>query len=176
MIAYDSSGMKASTPFAALLVAVAVALPVRAQAPAPAPAAPVVEGRTLEGKPFRLSSLKGKVVLVMFWSTGCAVCRDKMPELRQNYEGWSGKPFETVLVSTDRKMQDVEDYERIISRTVPVRQRFVQLWAGEPGYRDNLGKAAQLPATYVIDKAGQVVERYQGRVPAEAWDRIADLL
>lgn len=107
MIAYDSSGMKASTPFAALLVAVAVALPVRAQAP---------------------------------------------------------------------KMQDVEDSERIISRTVPVRQRFVQLWAGEPGYRDNLGKAAQLPATYVIDKAGQVVERYQGRVPAEAWDRIADLL
>lgn len=172
MIAYDSSGMKASITFAAFVVAAAVGAHVDAQAPA----APAMEGRTTEGKPFQLASLKGKVVLVMFWSTGCAVCRDKMPELRQNYEGWSGKPFEMVLVATDRRMQDVEDYERIISRTVPIRQRFVQLWAGEPGYKDNLGKQAQLPATYVIDKSGRVVERYQGRIPAEAWDKIADLL
>lgn len=172
MIAHDSWGMKASITFAALLVAAVLASPAHAQAPA----APAMEGKTTEGKPFQLSSLKGKVVLVMFWSTGCAVCRDKMPELRQNYEGWSGKPFEMVLVATDRRMQDVEDYERIISRTVPVRQRFVQLWAGEPGYKDNLGKPAQLPATYVIDKSGKVAERYQGRIPAEAWDKIADLL
>lgn len=171
MIAHDSSFMKATT-FAALALAAALGSPARAQGPA----VPAVAGKTVDGKAFQLSSLKGKVVLVMFWSTGCAVCRDKMPELRQNYEGWSGKPFEMVLVSTDRKMQDVEEYERIISRTVPVKQRFVQLWAGEPGYKDNLGKPAQLPATYVIDKTGKLVERYQGRIPAEAWDKIADLL
>jgi hypothetical protein len=63
------------------------------------------------------------------------------PELRR----LAGKPFELVLVSTDRRMQDVEDYERIISSTVPLAQRFVQLWAGEPGFRDNLGRPAQLP-------------------------------
>jgi thiol-disulfide isomerase/thioredoxin len=138
--------------------------------------APAVEGRTVEGKPFQLSSLKGKVVLVMLWSTGCAVCRDKMPELRQNYEGWAGKPFELVLVSVDSRRQDLDDYEKIISRTVPVKQRFVQLWAGEAGYRDNLGRPAQLPAAWLLDKSGKVVERYSGRIPAEAWDRIADLL
>lgn len=168
--------MKAAIPFAALraalLAAALLAAPVLAQSPAPAS----VQGMTLEGKPFRLASLKGKVVLVMFWSTGCAVCRDKMPELRQNYEGWSGKPFEMVLVATDRQVGDVLDYERILSRTVPLRQRFIQLWAGGPGYGDNLGTPARLPATYVIDKRGVVVERYEGRVPAEAWDRIADLL
>jgi peroxiredoxin len=147
-----------------------------ASAQAPSPAAPTIQARTMEGKPFELSSLKGKVVLVMFWSTDCAVCRDKMPELRQNYEGWKTKPFEMVLVATDRKMKDVEDYEKIISRTVPVKQRFVQLWTGEPGYKDSFGKPAQLPATFVIDKSGKIVERYQGRIPAEAWDKIAELL
>src|SRR5512133_827117 len=146
--------MKALRLAPALVVA-ACWLPLHAQT-----AAPLVDGKTIEGKPFRLSSLKGKVVLVMFWSTGCAVCRDKMPELRQNYAGWSGKPFEMVLVSTDRRMQDLEDYEKVISRTVPVRQRFVQLWAGEPGYRDNLGKQAQLPSTFVIDKSGNVAEHF----------------
>ena len=99
-----------------------------------------------------------------------------MPELRQNYEGWAGKPFEMVLVSTDRSMADLDAYEKIISRTVPLKQRFVQLWAGEPGYKDGFGKPAQLPAAFLIDKSGKVVERWQGRIPAEAWDKIADLL
>jgi peroxiredoxin len=152
---------------------------IRAGSATAAPAvtvAPHIEGKTITGLPFRLSSLKGKVVLVLYWSTGCAVCRDKMPELRTNYEGWAGKPFELVAVSTDKRMQEVVEYERIISRTVPTKQRFVQLWTGDASYRDNLGEHAQLPAGYLIDKSGKVVERYVGRIPAEAWDRIADLL
>lgn len=151
-----------------------------AQTPAVSTAAavttPQIEGKTIDGASFKLSSLKGKVVLVMFWSTGCAVCRDKMPELRNNYEGWAGKPFELVAVNTDTRMQDFLDYERIISSTVPLKQRFVQLWTGDGGYKDNVGKPVQLPAAFLVDKTGKVVERYVGRIPPEAWDRIADLL
>ena len=168
-----------------LVAAILACLMVNALAQVPAPSVAAVkpqepalqvEGKTIDGMPFSLASQRGKVVLLMLWSTGCAVCRDKMPELRQNYEGWAGKPFELVLVSTDRKVQDVFAYEQIISRTVPLRQRFVQLWAGEPGHRDNLGRPAQLPAAWLIDKNGKVVERYGGRIPPEAWDRIAELL
>ncbi len=141
-----------------------------------APELPKLEGKTIEGKPFALTQLKGKVVLVMFWSTDCAVCRDKMPELRQNYEGWKGKPFELVLVSVDRKMDDLNEYDKIISRIVPLKQRFPALWAGEAGYQDNFGKPDRLPLSFLLDKSGKVVERYAGRIPAQAWDRIADLL
>lgn len=137
---------------------------------------PALEGKTIDGKPFKLSMLKGKVVLVMFWSTGCAVCRDKMPELRENYAGWNGKPFELVAVNTDASRQDFMDYERIIASTVPAKQRFVQLWTGESGYLDSFGKHGQLPDAFLIDKTGKLVERYVGRIPPETWDRIADLL
>ncbi len=147
-----------------------------ASAAAPLVTMPQIEGKTIDGNPFKMSSLKGKVVLVMYWSTGCAVCRDKMPELRSNYEGWMGKPFELVAISTDSRVQDLLDYERIISRTVPIKQRFVQLWSGESDYKDNLGKHAQLPAAYLLDKTGKIIARYTGRIPAEAWDKIADLL
>lgn len=143
-----------------------------------------ITGKTIDGQPFDLAKQKGKVVLVMFWATDCAVCRDKMPELRENAKGWQGKPFTTVLVSADRRMSDVDSYNAIINASVPMKERLTQLWANDPGYRDSLGTpemmrnrtSTTLPLTLVIDKKGNVVKRYQGRIPAEVWDDIAELL
>lgn len=153
---------------------------VSAPAVSAASASPSIVGATLEKKAFNLASLKGKVVLVMFWSTDCAVCRDKMPELRENVQGWAGKPFEMVLVSVDRRMADVEGYNAIINKAVPAKQRFTQLWTGDAGYKDNLDTAnlnrTQLPATLLIGKDGKLVERFNGRIPVEVWDTISDLL
>ena len=137
---------------------------------------PVIQGRTLAGAPFDLAALRGKVVLVLFWSTDCAVCRDKMPELRANAQGWRGKPFELVSVSYDRREQDARDYENLVATMVPASPRFAALWAGHPAYRSNALRPAQLPSAWLLDKSGQRVEVYTGRIPAEAWDRIADLL
>jgi thiol-disulfide isomerase/thioredoxin len=141
---------------------------------------PVITGNTLDKKPFALKTLKGKVVLVMFWSTDCAVCRDKMPELRENVQGWANKPFEMVLVSVDRSMRDVDGYNAIVNKSVPLKQRFTQLWTGDTSYKDNLGSATlartQLPMALLIDKNGKVVERFTGRIPVDVWDKISDLL
>jgi cytochrome oxidase Cu insertion factor (SCO1/SenC/PrrC family) len=175
--------------------------PALAQGQSPAPAkpamaaphpalgtSPTLQGKRLDGQPFNLSTLQGKVVLVFFWSTSCPVCRDKMPELRENYAGWRKQAFELVTVSVDPRRKDIDDYEQIMSVMVPTPQRFIQLWAGESGYRDSFfdgaglaagkatGRSAQLPSAYLIDKSGKVVETYTGRIPAEAWDRIAELL
>jgi thiol-disulfide isomerase/thioredoxin len=143
-------------------------------------AIPTIKGTTLEKKAFSLAALKGKVVLVMFWSTDCAVCRDKMPELRENVLGWADKPFEMVLVSVDKRMSDVDSYNAILNKSVPLKQRFTQLWTGDPGYKDNLSgsdlQRSQLPTTLLIDKQGKLVDRFNGRVPTEVWDKIADLL
>jgi peroxiredoxin len=139
-------------------------------------AAPSLQGKTTDGKNFQLSQLQGKVVMVMFWSTDCAVCRDKMRELRANYAGWAGKPFELVLVSTDRSMKDIEAYDQIISQSVPLKQRFVSLWSGGSGFKQGFGAIAQLPSTFVLDQKGKVVDSYLGRIPTEAWDKVAELL
>jgi thiol-disulfide isomerase/thioredoxin len=189
--------MQVPYPFAAALVIAAafcasLGVPVLAHAqassatakpmdnPAGVGAAPRIIGTTLEKKTFNLAALKGKVVLVMFWSTDCAICRDKMPELRENVQGWADKPFEVVLISVDRRMQDVESYNAIIQQSVPTKQRFTQLWTGDASYKDNLDTAnlvrTQLPAALLIDKQGKLVERFNGRIPAEVWDKISDLL
>lgn len=138
--------------------------------------APAISGRTLSAEPFDLATLRGKVVLVLFWSTECPVCLDKMPELRANAQGWRGKPFELVSVSFDRRERDAADYEKLVGTLVPTTQRFPTLWAGHPAYKSSAARPAHLPTTWLIDKAGKLVETYNGRIPPEAWDRIAELL
>lgn len=171
------------------LAMLALAIPVVsawAQTVAPsATSAPLqIRGKTIDGAAFDLKQHGGKVVLVMFWATDCAVCRDKMPELRENAKGWANKPFVTVLVSADKRMSDVDTYNKIINQSVPMKERLVQLWALDPSYKDSLTTAdliqkrtaSSLPLTLVINKQGNIVKRYQGRIPAEVWDDIAELL
>ena len=156
-----------------------LAAPLAAQAPAAAATAPTtaaLRGTTLDGQTFDLARLRDKVVLLVFWSTECAVCRDKMPELRANVKGWQGQPFEVIGVSTDRDRRALMTYQQLVNISVPASQRFTTLWRGEAGHQDSFGNAGALPAAFLIDKQGKVVESYHGRIPPETWDRIAELL
>lgn len=137
---------------------------------------PELEGSTADGQRMQLAAFKGRVVLVFYWATGCAVCRDKMRELRANLMGWQGQPFTLLGVNMDSRRQDWLDYERLVAQSIPATQRFASVWAGGSDFRDTMGRPAQLPSACLIDKGGRLVEQYRGRVPAEAWDRIADLM
>lgn len=151
--------------------------PATSEKPTATPEKPVMMvGKTLDGQAFDMQALRGKVVLVMLWSSDCAMCRDRMPELRDNYMGWKDKPFEIVAISYDTKRQDLLSYQQVVSSSVKSKQRFPWLWAGEAEYKDSLGKPKTMPMSYLIDKKGMVVESHSGRIPPEVWDKIADLV
>ena len=164
----------------ALTLCVALAGAISSPRPAlaePALSPPVeLRGTTTDGAPFDLTQRRGRVVMVVLWSTGCAVCRDKMAELRANARGWVGQPFEVVLLNTDANPSALAEYERLLKLTVPAEQRLIQLWRGAPGHRDTFGPAGTLPSVLLIDKQGRLVEQHHGRVPAPVWDRVAELL
>ncbi len=164
---------------AALPLVAAGAWPVGARAQAASPSSTALRelsGPTLSGGTVSLRGLRGKVVLVWFWSTSCAVCRDVLPELRANYAGWHGRPFELVTVATDALREDVLEYERIVQTIVSSKEMPPALWRGDPQHRDNFPARLTLPAAFLVDPSGRVVEQYAGRIPALAWDRIAELL
>jgi peroxiredoxin len=124
-----------------------------------------------------LAQLRGKVVLVFFWSTDCPVCLDKLPELRRNLEGWRGKDFVIVAVSQDRSMADLKAYEQVLERVAPVNAQMKIVWRRDGAHRDSFGELpANIPTTIVLDRRGAVVKSIRGRVPPDLWDDIAELV
>ncbi len=123
------------------------------------------------GEKFSPDRIRGKVAIVFYWSTSCAVCRDSLPELRTNLNGWRDKPFALVTVNVDKNAEDWLAYEKIQGKTQMPSKGLIAV-------RQDAGKAVpmKLPLTLLVDAKGKVVARYEGRMAPEVWDGVADLM
>lgn len=59
------------------------------------------------GKPIKLSSLRGKVVLLNFWGSWCNVCKTEKPALEAMAREMAGDDFVVVAVASDKSWVDV---------------------------------------------------------------------
>jgi peroxiredoxin len=67
---------------------------------------PEIEMPNPEGQVIKLSSLRGKYVLVDFWAKWCGPCRRENPNVVKAYNKYKDKGFEVFGVSLDRKKED----------------------------------------------------------------------
>jgi peroxiredoxin len=75
-------------------------------------AAPEIEGVDHEGRPFKLSETRGKVVVLAFSGNWCGPCVGMYPQERALLEKFKDRPFTMVSVDTD---EDVETLKRAIA-------------------------------------------------------------
>jgi peroxiredoxin len=119
--------------------------------------APEVKGVQLDGKPFDLASLKGKVVLIDFWATWCGPCRAELPNVIKNYEKYSKAGFEVVGISIDDDRMALDEF--IKEQPLP----WITLFNPEEatrGFEDPTARkfhVSGIPATYLIDPSGKLV-------------------
>ncbi|MBU3028973.1 TlpA disulfide reductase family protein [Paracoccus marinaquae] len=121
------------------------------------PAVPDTEFTDPEGGSHSLADYRGKVVLLNFWATWCAPCREEMPSLDRLQTDMGGEDFQVVTVATGRNPPAKIDkfFEETGVRNLPVLLDPKQQLARDLGV---LG----LPVTVLIDREGREVARLIG--------------
>ena len=117
--------------------------------------APEISNETwLNSAPLHVSDLKGKVVMVEFWTFGCYNCRNVEPYIKQWHQKYGGQGFVVIGVhspefSHEREIERVRSYikEHEIRFAVPIDNDF-STW-NKYGNR-------YWPAMYLIDKQGVI--------------------
>jgi peroxiredoxin len=107
------------------------------------------ELEAIDRRKYRLSDLKGKVVLVSFWATWCGPCVAEMPLFTRMYEKYKDQGFEILAVSAD----DPGDREKVLRFAKEHRLNFPVLY--DEGVV-NLYEVAGFPGNVFIDRQGNV--------------------
>ena len=115
--------------------------------------APDIALPSVNGDTIRLSSLKGKVVLLDFWASWCGPCRSSNKELTKLYPKYKTKGFEIFGVSIDAGR---DNWLKAIRK-----DKINWLQVNDPGDW-NAKIVAQwrlygIPTSYLIDKDGKFI-------------------
>ncbi len=146
-------------PMRTLAVLALVALSLTAALPAAAlernARAPEIGLRDGAGHPVRMADLRGKVVLVDFWASWCAPCRQELPVLERLYARYRDRGFVVVGVNVDRERANMAEFVRRFRLTFPV------VHDGEHRVADRYGPRT-MPSSYLVDRGGVVRYVHQG--------------
>ena len=111
----------------------------------------------IDGGTFTLSDVRGRPVIVNLWASWCAPCREEIPAISAFA---TDNPDVTIVgVAVQDPEQSAREFAASIGATYP-------LGLGTAGFEDaypHLG----LPATYIIDETGTVIEIINGIVDEE---------
>ena len=133
--------------------------------------APDIELQNPDGKTIKLSSLKGKVVLLDFWASWCGPCRMEMPNVVAAYNKYKSKGFTVYSVSLDR---DADAWKKAITGLGMVWENHVSdlKWWQSPVV--GLYGIQGIPAAFLLDRNGVIVA---SNLRGEALDqKLAEIL
>jgi thiol-disulfide isomerase/thioredoxin len=116
--------------------------------------APEIILPTPTGDTIKLSSTRGSVVLLDFWASWCAPCRQENPNLVKAYSQYHRKGFQIYQVSLDKTkeawIKGIEDDQ--LGKWIHVSD--IQYWNSKVV---RLYKIESIPSNFLLDKEGRII-------------------
>lgn len=114
--------------------------------------APNFHLQTLDGEEVQLSDYKGKGVFLNFWATYCPPCKEEMPYMDNQYEKFKDKGVEILAVNVGEPLLTAQKFAQRYDLSFPIlmdeREEVYKAYGVKP-----------IPATFLIDKDGNVIDR-----------------
>ncbi len=146
----------------------------RSATPSPV-AAPALMGLSLPdvtGKEQRLDQWKGKVIVVNFWATWCAPCREEMPEFIKAQTEFGAKGVQFVGIAVDQA-DKIAQFEKEIGLNYPS----LVGGFGAMELSKTLGNTLMaLPFTVIVDRQGAIVHTQLGILKPEKLNAVVKQL
>jgi thiol-disulfide isomerase/thioredoxin len=117
----------------------------------------------LAGREVRLGDYRGKVVLLNFWATWCASCRVELPRFGKWQKKYGSQGLQVVAVSMDDNSAPVRKTARKLGLGFPIVM-------GDAKLGESYGGVLGLPVTYLVDRHGVIVERFDGATDLRAME------
>jgi peroxiredoxin len=132
---------------------------------APFSRAPHFTLQDIEGKKVRLKDFRGKVVLLNFFATWCAPCRQEMPSFVKLYKKYNPQGFEILGVGLDMEGA---------AALTPFAKRYGVPFPLLIGTREvvvDYGDIKGVPTSFFIDQNGYIAESFIGVRPAPMMEK-----
>lgn len=130
-----------------------------AQGPKEGLKAPDFELKTLTGETVKLSSLKGKKIMLNFWATWCGPCKAEMPAIEQLSKEVDSD-VAILAVNIDPQL-DVKGFVEKNGITFPIL-------LDEEDEVNAMYQIISIPTTYFIDSKGIIQDKFIGAMPHDA--------
>ena len=113
----------------------------------------------IDGGDLRLSSYRGKVVLLDFWATWCVPCREETPHFVELQRKYGDLGLQIIGVSMDDSTDPVHTFYQQFHINYPVVMGTADVGAAYGGV---LG----LPIAFLIDRDGRIYAKHMGAMDA----------
>jgi thiol-disulfide isomerase/thioredoxin len=116
--------------------------------------APEIDLKDPDGNVIKLSSLKGKVVLLDFWASWCGPCRMEMPNVVAAYKKYNSKGFTVYSVSLDKDANAWKNAIKMLGMEWPNHVSDLKWWQSEAALKYGI---QGIPAAFLLDRNGIIV-------------------
>ena len=116
---------------------------------------------------------RGNVLLVDFWATWCAPCREELPKLLSLSANYQGKGFDFVTISCDEPEQAMQAATFIDRQGVPA-PRYIRKAKDDDKFINSIDPkwSGALPALFVFDRNSQQAESFIGETNFKQLDAV----